>query len=141
MFSGAFLRSILCFLGLSVMALHNVRYFRKILSNPSKSMAVGLDTKNLSLSKPINEYSLNTKNWSVLGIFILGMLVILYGVFYLNWHIVELSAIFLMIALGCGLVSKWMQQPSCTVWKPFHRHRSIHGRICHNHKVLMEMKY
>ena len=105
MFSGALLRSVLCFLGLSVMALHNVRYFRKILSNPSKSMAIGLDTKNLSLSKPINEYSLSTKNWSVLGIFVAGMLVILYGVFNLNWHIVELSAIFLMIALGCGLVS------------------------------------
>ena len=34
-----------------------------------------------------------------------GIMLILYGVFNLNWHIVELSAIFLMIALGCGIVS------------------------------------
>ena len=37
MFSGAFLRSILCFLGLTVMAFYNVRYFKKIVLDPKKS--------------------------------------------------------------------------------------------------------
>lgn len=106
MFSGAPLRSVLCFLGLSVMAFYNVRYFKKITANPQKSLAKGLDTNNLTLSKPIQEYSLSPKNWLVIGIFVLGLLGILYGVFNLNWHINELSAVFLIIALGCGLVSK-----------------------------------
>lgn len=106
MFSGALLRSILCFLGLSLMAFYNVRYFKKIIANPHKSLAIGLDTNNLSLSKPINEYAMSPKNWSVIGIFILGLMAILYGVFNLSWHINELSAIFLIIALLSGLVSK-----------------------------------
>jgi len=106
MFSGALLRSILCFAGLSIMALYNVQYFKKISADPKKSLAKGLDTKNLTLSKSIQDYSLSPKNWWVIGIFVLGLLAILYGVFNLNWHINELSAVFLMIALLCGLASK-----------------------------------
>jgi len=106
MFSGAWLRSILCFLGLSVMAYYNVRYFKKIASNPQKSLAKGLNTDNLTLSKPIQDYSLSPKNWLVIGIFLLGLIAILYGVFNLSWHINELSAVFLIIALLCGIASK-----------------------------------
>ena len=42
----------------------------------------------------------------VISIFILGLMVILYGVFNLGWYINELSAVFLMIAVLCGLVSR-----------------------------------
>ena len=105
MFSGALLRTVLCFFGLCIMAIYNVHYFKKIIADPSKSLAIGLNIQNLNLSKQIDKYTLNNKNWSVLGIFITGLIVILYGVFNLNWHIVELSIFFLMIALGCGIVS------------------------------------
>ncbi|MAJ36359.1 MAG: C4-dicarboxylate ABC transporter [Flavobacteriaceae bacterium] len=106
MFSGALLRSVLCFSSLSVMAYYNVRYFKKITKQPDKSLAIGLDTNNLELSKPLKDYTLNSKNWLVIGIFLLGLVAILYGVFNLNWHINELSAVFLIIALLCGIVSK-----------------------------------
>lgn len=106
MFSGAPLRGVLCFLGLSAMAYYNVRYFKKINRDPSQSLGIGLNTDNLSLSKPIEQYFLTPNNWSVIGIFILGLCAILYGVFNLNWHINELSAVFLIIALLCGIVSR-----------------------------------
>lgn len=106
MFSGALLRSALCFSGLAVMAYYNVRYFKKITLNPEKSLSIGLDTNNLTLSKPINEYRLSLMNWLVIGIFALGLLAILYGVFNLDWRINELSAVFLIVALLCGLASK-----------------------------------
>jgi len=105
MFSGAFLRSILCFLALSIMALYNVRYFKKISADSSKSLGIGLDVTDLALSKPIQEYSLSKNNWMVISIFIGGLIAILYGVFNLNWYINELSAVFLMVALLCGLIS------------------------------------
>ena len=106
MFSGAALRSTLCFLALSIMAFYNVRYFKKITTDPEKSMGKGLNTDNLALSKPINDYRLSRNNWMVIGIFLIGLLVILYGVFNLHWYINELSALFLMVALLCGLVSR-----------------------------------
>ena len=106
MFSGAFLRTILCSIGLFVMAFYNVRYFKKIILNDQESLAIGLDTKNLTLSKPIKDYSLSITNWSIIGIFILGLILIIYGVFNLDWHINELSAVFLIIAFLTGLFSK-----------------------------------
>lgn len=106
MFSGALLRSIFCFTALSIMAYYNVRYFKKITLHPVKSLGRGLDVEQLTLSKPIQEYGLSRKNWMVISVFILGLLTILYGVFNLNWYINELSAVFLIIALLCGLISR-----------------------------------
>lgn len=106
MFSGALLRSILCFTALGAMAFYNVRYFKKISLDPSKSLGIGLDMSELQLSKPLGEYRLTKNNWMVISIFILGLLFILYGVFNWHWYINELSAVFLIIALLCGLVSK-----------------------------------
>jgi len=106
MFSGALLRSIFCLIALSIMAYYNVRYFKKVMLNPEKSLGHDLDTRGLALSKPISTYYLSKNNWMVIAIFILGLLTILYGVFNLHWYINELSAVFLIIALLCGLVSR-----------------------------------
>ncbi len=106
MFSGALLRSILCLTALGAMAFYNVRYFKKISKDPTKSLGIGLDMSELQLSKPLGEYRLTKNNWMVISIFILGLLFILYGVFNWHWYINELSAVFLIIALLCGLVSK-----------------------------------
>lgn len=106
MFSGALLRSTLCFLALSIMAYHNVRYFKKITLNPNKSLGQGLDISNLALSKPLQDYGLSRQNWMVISIFVMGLLAVLYGVFNLGWYINELSAIFLMVAFLSGLVSR-----------------------------------
>lgn len=106
MFSGAILRSALCFIGLSIMAYYNVKYFKKILKDKTKSLGIGLDIKGMNLSKPLEEYKMSTQNKLVMLTFIFGLAVILYGVFQLNWYINELSAVFLMIALVCGIIAK-----------------------------------
>jgi len=106
MFSGALLRSTLCFIALSIMAYYNVKYFKKITKHPKKSLGKGLNENGISLSKPIQDYTITTNNWMVISIFLLGLMVILYGVFNLNWYINELSAVFLMVAILCGIVSK-----------------------------------
>ncbi len=106
MFSGALLRSVLCFTALSLMAYYNVRYFKRITLNPDKSLGKGLNINNLELSKPIGDYQLNRVHWMVTAIFVLGLLAVIYGVFNLQWYINELSAVFLIVALGCGLVSR-----------------------------------
>jgi len=106
MFSGALLRSALCFIGLSLMAYYNVRYFKKILKDQNKSLGIGLDITGMKLSKPLSEYKMSLQNILVILTFFIGLLIILYGVFEHNWYINELSAIFLMIALVCGIIAK-----------------------------------
>jgi uncharacterized ion transporter superfamily protein YfcC len=105
LFSGAILRSILCLSGLSILAYYNVRYFKKITADKTKSLSQGLNTEGFSLSKPLDEYRLSKNNWLILGIFILGILIMLFGIFYFHWYLNEVSAIFTMIAIVAGVAS------------------------------------
>ncbi|MEM1327468.1 MAG: YfcC family protein [Bacteroidota bacterium] len=106
LFSGAGLRTVLCFTALGIMAFYNVRYLRRISKEDSLSLGRNLDSTGIQLSKPISDYQMSASSWWVLGIFILGLLTILYGVFRLDWYINQLSAIFLMIALASALVTR-----------------------------------
>ncbi len=106
MFSGWGLRAILCFTSLSLLAFINVRYFKKILNDPSKSLSIGIDTDGFSLSKPLNEYKMSINNWLILIVFVLGLGITLYGVFVYHWYINEISAMFIVISIVAGLVSK-----------------------------------
>jgi len=106
MFSGWELRTLLCFSALSIMAYYNVRYFKKINNDRSLSLGHGLDEKGFTLSHPIDSYKMDAKSWMVVLIFVIGLITSLYGVFNHGWYINELSAIFLMVALVCGVVSR-----------------------------------
>lgn len=106
LFSGAELRSALCFLGLSVLAWYNVRYFRRILADEKNSLGADLDVGGFKLSKALEEYTVSRKDWIILLIFVGGLAITLYGVFVHHWYINEISAMFLMISVAAGLASR-----------------------------------
>lgn len=106
MFSGWELRSFLCISALAMMAYYNVRYFKKITNDSSFGLGLGLDESGFALSNPLASYKMDFKSWAVISIFLVGLIISLYGVFNHGWYINELSAIFLMVALVCGLVSR-----------------------------------
>jgi uncharacterized ion transporter superfamily protein YfcC len=106
MFSGALLRSILCFLGLAAMAWYNVNYFKKITADKSKSLSKGLNTEGFQLSGAVNQYSISANNWLVMAIFIGGLGVMLYGVFEQGWYLMEISSVFIIIAILAGIASR-----------------------------------
>ena len=106
LFSGALLRSILCFSALSVLAAYNVRYFKKIIRDKSAGLGEGLDTAGLQLSKAISAYRLSRQDALVLAVFAGGLVVMLYGVFVHKWYINHISAIFCMLAIAIGIVNR-----------------------------------
>ncbi len=106
MFSGAPLRSLICFVGLLLLALYNVRYFRKINTDPSKGLGHGLDVTGFKLSRGLHEYDMTRNNWLVAFIFLVGMAVMLYGIFNFHWYLQEIAAIFVMIAIASGLAAR-----------------------------------
>ena len=106
MFSGWLLRSVLCFVALSALAYVNVRYFRKILKNPEKSLSIGLETKGFQLSKPLDTYGMTAKDWLMLTIFVGGLVVMLYGVFTYGWYLTEISAMFIIISIVAALAAR-----------------------------------
>lgn len=105
LFSGAGLRSILCFLGLCLTAYYNIRYLKKISAQPELSLGQGLDTSSFQLLQDSPQNGMNTKDLCILLIFSTGMSIGIYGVFYWDWYINQLSAVFLMISLIVALVA------------------------------------
>jgi len=106
LFSGALVRSALCFVALSLLAWYNVRYFKKILLKPDQSLSKGLNTDGFQLSRPLNDYKMTANNWLVLLGFIGGLATLLYGIFTQGWYLNEISAVFLLIALIAGIVAR-----------------------------------
>jgi uncharacterized ion transporter superfamily protein YfcC len=105
-FSGYGLRIALCFLSLSCLAWYNVRYFRKILRHPGASLSVGIETDGFMLSKPLETYTLSTKDKLIILSFVGGIVVSLYGVFVHHWFINHLSAVFCIVAIVAGLIGR-----------------------------------
>jgi len=106
LFSGAWLRSILCISALGFLAWYNIRYFRKILNNNALSLSHGIETHGFALSKPLVQYKIANKDVLVVGSFITGIFVILYGVFTHHWFINQISAIFCILIVVIGLINK-----------------------------------
>jgi len=106
LFSGAGLRTGLCFLGLTLLAWYNVRYFKKIVADPASSLALNLDTAGFQLSRPLDQYTISRNNALVGSVFLGGIVVMLYCVFEHHWGLAQISAIFILIGIVAGLVSR-----------------------------------
>ncbi len=102
LFSGALLRSALCFGAISILAAANVQYFKRIVADPQRSLSAGLDTQGLHLTQPLERYRMSANNWLVLSIFLSGLALMLYGIFMYSWYLNEISAVFLMVSILAG---------------------------------------
>ena len=105
MFSGALMRSMLCFSALTVLAYFNLRYFKKIIKNPKQSLTQGVDQSGFGLTKDLSTYRLQNKDLLILFIFLSGLVFMLFGVFQWHWYLNQISAIFLMISIIAGWAS------------------------------------
>jgi len=105
-YSGWAVRAVLCTLALGLLAWWNVRYYRRVKQDAAQSLAAGLDVTGFTLSKPLTDYRLSTRDTAVLLVFLAGLGVMLYGVFTHHWFLNEISAVFLMTAIVAGIVGR-----------------------------------
>ncbi len=105
LFSGAVFRSILCFGGLSLLAFFNLRYYQQLVKDKTHSLVKDVSTDGLALNHPLSHYRMTGNNWIILGIFLIGITIMLIGLFRYHWYIDEISAIFIMIAISAGLAA------------------------------------
>lgn len=106
LFSGWGLRTILVVIALSLLAIYNVRYLNKILKNEEESLTKDIDTTDMQLTKPLSEYFIRKKDLIMLVVFVLGIIFMLFGVFLKGWYINEISAVFLMVGVVNGIISR-----------------------------------
>jgi uncharacterized ion transporter superfamily protein YfcC len=87
-----------------------VRYLKRIIERPETSLGKDLASDGLQLSKPLHEYVLSSRDAGVIALFGVGIIIILYGVFQLDWFINQISALFCMLAIVIGLVNRYSVQ-------------------------------
>jgi uncharacterized ion transporter superfamily protein YfcC len=104
MFSGIILRSILCLTGLGLLCLYNLRYFKKI-STKQINKYIDQEWKLTAVEEKgvenLNKF--NRKHRVILITFLIGLSIMLYGIFIYGWYINEISAIFLMVGIMAGI--------------------------------------
>lgn len=115
MFSGYIFRSILVFIMLTILVIYNIRYFKKILADSNKSLSKGTSTEGLTLSRPIESYSMSTQDKLILSTFVGGIVVMLYGVFTKGWYINEISAVFICVAIISGIIARMKVDEMCQI--------------------------
>lgn len=106
LFSGWEYRLVIVFILLTILVLFNIRYFKKILANKENSLVQEVSTSGLTLSKDLSEYSMSKRDIAMLFVFLVGLGIMLWGVFTRGWYIQEISAVFLGVGIVCGLVAR-----------------------------------
>ena len=96
-FSGAWLRTVMVLSSLALLSYY-------ICSRVTKMEFKEPETAG-GLSKDISEYQLNKKDKMTLGVFLIGLGIMLYGVFANGWYINEIAGLFLLMAIAIGIVN------------------------------------
>ena len=103
LFSGIGLRTVLM-LGALIISIHHVlKYAKKIKKDPTRSIVYGIEHNNYE--KVELESNITTRHKFILGILIAVLIVLIYGVLQLDWYFVELSALFMIMAIIVGLIN------------------------------------
>ncbi len=98
-YSGFAYRSLYCFLAIVLTGFHVTGYMDKILKDPSKSLVPNVDTTGLTLTKPIEEYELSSRDKAVLTVFVGGLAFTIFGVIHWGWYLTEMTGMFLLIGV------------------------------------------
>ena len=86
-----------------------IRYANKVKKNPELSITYLSDQekrKNINHNDVDNHKGISLNHKFVLITFLLGFLVLIYGVLNFNWYIEEISAIFLTMGILVGVVGR-----------------------------------
>lgn len=96
-FSGAWLRT--------VMVLSSLAFLSYYICSRVTKMEFKEPETTGGLSKDLSEYQLNKKDIMTLGVFLIGLGIMLYGVFANGWYINEIAGLFLLMAIAIGIVN------------------------------------
>jgi uncharacterized ion transporter superfamily protein YfcC len=103
LFSGYELRTVMCAIGLTILAIYNTRYYTKLKSGPEYGLGENLNQDSFKISKPLIDYSFSVRDIILLFSFIAMIGVMLFGVFKYHWFLNELSAVFCSFAFITAL--------------------------------------
>lgn len=105
MFSGIALRLVIWVCTLVLIIVYISRYANKVKADPTKSLVYELELEEKDHAIDLdNVKQMTSKHTGVLLVFLIGMGILIFGVFKFGWYITEIAAIFLAMGIVGGLV-------------------------------------
>ena len=105
MFSGFEYRFLVFVIFLLTSIIYTLIYAKKIKNNPEKSLIHSKNLKHLEIEKENIKFTMS--HLLVLIIFSLTIITIVYGSLKLKWNMADMSAVYIIGAILCGVVSKY----------------------------------
>ncbi|RZV37530.1 MAG: YfcC family protein [Chromatiales bacterium] len=102
--SGWGFRLIMMFAFLALAFHHIYRYARRVQADPSYSFVADVDYS--SGFEPPGDLHFNGRRVAILAVFVIGLVVFVYGVSEHHWYITELNSIFLAIGLIAAAIAR-----------------------------------
>ena len=103
-YNGIAYRTLYCFLTFLVTGFHVIKYMDRIKKDPSASLVADVDMSDMSLSRPIEEYSLSTRNILVLATLVGGIGFVIASSLLWNWYLPQFCGIFMFVAIVGSLL-------------------------------------
>lgn len=105
-YSGLGPRIVFWFIFVSVAIAFVMNYARKIKKDPTKSLMYEEDKKKREQIKEVKRDELTTRQGIILGILVLTVFVLAFGVIQFEWYITEIAGLFLLMGVVMGIVAK-----------------------------------
>ncbi|MDR5860882.1 YfcC family protein [Halomonas eurihalina] len=96
-FSGAWLRTLMVITSLALLSLYICKRVTRMDFEESPHAE--------ALSKHLDEYRMERRDWLTLLVFVGGLVAMLFGVFTAGWYINEIAGIFLLLAIVIGAIN------------------------------------
>ena len=105
MFSGVLMRVIIFVVLLVITTIYISRYATKVKNDPKSSIVYDLEQREKDKKIDLNNMvEMTTRHSVILLSVLIGFIIIMYGVFELDWYILEIGSVFLAMGLVSGVI-------------------------------------
>lgn len=105
MFSGVLMRVIIFVVLLVITTIYISRYATKVKNDPKSSIVYDLEQREKDKKIDLNNMvEMTTRHSIILLSVLIGFIIIMYGVFELDWYILEIGSVFLAMGLVSGVI-------------------------------------
>ncbi|RDW20271.1 C4-dicarboxylate ABC transporter permease [Oceanobacillus arenosus] len=106
LFSGMFVRIVLLAILIIITNIYVMRYARKILKSPERSLVYRERPFISEDENPTFSHQLTKSNGVILIIFLLTILIIPFGIINYGWYMKEIASLFLIMGVIVGIIAK-----------------------------------
>lgn len=104
-FSGIVLRIVIWIFSVAIVTFYIFKYGSKVKADPTKSLVYELELQEKHKALDLeNVKEMTRKHVGVMFVFLIGIILLVYGVFTYGWYMTEIAALFLAMGIIAGLV-------------------------------------